>query len=67
MAMLEKLAEVLGVSVCKFFFKSGEPLLIPWLTPRPSLEDLARNTGPRLTKAASLNRVAKLKGKLREF
>lgn len=67
MAMLEKLAEVLGVPVCEFLFKSGETLLTPRLTPLPSLEDLATNTGPRLTKAASLNRVAKLKGKLREF
>ncbi len=67
MAMLEKLAEVLGVPVCKFFFKSGESLPTPWLTRASSLEDLATNTGPGLTKAASLNGVAKLKGKLREF
>jgi len=67
MAMLEKLAEILGVPVCKFFFKSGEPLLTPWLAPRPSLEDLATKAGPGLTKTASLNRVAKLRGKLRKL
>lgn len=47
MENLQRLALVLGVSVHRFFFADGETISTPYLTPRPSLDDLARLHAPR--------------------
>lgn len=42
LTIIERLADALGVPVYQLFYGDGDRILTPWLTPRRTLEDLAR-------------------------
>jgi len=60
---LETLAGPLDVNLCLFFCADGEQVQTPWLSPRPTLEELAQSPPPestRKTKAVLLSSAKRL-------
>ena len=63
---LERFADALGVPMYELFYEGETPPPTPHLTPRPTLLELADESGPEGAEAQFLLKVEKLVTQLRE-